>query len=308
MSIMRELNERPIAYYPIYRKLTGSTTAGILLSQLMYWFSKKDTFFKTDADLIDETMLSTDELKSAKSKIKKLDFITIERRGIPCKTYYVISWEKYEDTLREYHLLNSDNASNSTEEEPQTSMCKSHNTVGGNPTNCTVENPITYNVKSLTKTTTKTTTKNKKNIKKDFSFSLSQSTQLENTSQEYQDKLKAYAVVKDGAYSYESFLNHHLAKGSKFKDWSRAYNTWMSNTQKFQNIDTTKCSDKLEHPKYGFVYREYGSNKVYHAESLQIVGEVNITRTAAPEKQEAQSNQSRDVMSGLSNLAQGKRI
>ena len=135
-EIIRQFNEKPIAYYPIYRKITGSTTAGILLSQLMYWFSKKDKFYKTDREIIEETLLTIDELKSAKKKIKKLSFIEVTIEGIPAKTWYRIDWDKF--------ILELD------------SLCKSQQPVGGNPTNCDVEIPQT-----ITKTTTKTTTNNK---------------------------------------------------------------------------------------------------------------------------------------------------
>ena len=290
MSFLRELNHRPIAYYPIYRKVAGSTTAGILLSQLMYWFAKKDEFHKTDVDLLEETMLSLDELKNAKKKIKNLSFITVVRKGIPAKTYYKIDWEMYQSCLEEFH-----------------------HTVSGNPTNCTVEKPHTNIVKSLTKTTTKTTTENKKYIKKEFSFSLTQSNQLENTSQEYQDKLKAYAVTKDGAYSYENFLNHHLAKGSKFKDWSRAYNTWLHNTQKFNKIDPAQFVRRLEHPTLANVFAEYGVNKAYDADTLTLIGEFRTverepTREEVESMREPELSHKRDVSGVLGNLANGVRV
>jgi len=32
---------------------------------------------------------------------------------------------------------------------------------------------------------------------------------------------------------FDDFVNYHAAKGSKFKDWSRAYNTWVSNAKKY---------------------------------------------------------------------------
>jgi hypothetical protein len=35
-EILIKLNQRPIAVYPIYIKLTGSVTSGLLLSQIMY--------------------------------------------------------------------------------------------------------------------------------------------------------------------------------------------------------------------------------------------------------------------------------
>jgi len=71
-TILKELNQRPISYYPIYRKLTGSTTAGLLLSQLMYWFSKKEKFYKIDSEIMEETLLTKKELENAKKIIKNL--------------------------------------------------------------------------------------------------------------------------------------------------------------------------------------------------------------------------------------------
>lgn len=98
-SILKLLNQRPIAYYPIYREITGSTTAGILLSQLICWFSKKDKFYKTDKEIIEETMLTKKELEAAKKKIKKLSFIKVTREGIPAKTYYKIDWDEFKNEL-----------------------------------------------------------------------------------------------------------------------------------------------------------------------------------------------------------------
>jgi hypothetical protein len=34
-AMLRAINQRPIAYYPVYRDVTGSTTAAILLSQVL---------------------------------------------------------------------------------------------------------------------------------------------------------------------------------------------------------------------------------------------------------------------------------
>ena len=96
---LKQLNQRPISFYPLYRELTGSLTAGIYLSQLMYWFSKKDKIFKTDKEITKETTLTEKEIRNAKKLIKKLDFITVSKEGIPSKTYYEINWEKYEIAL-----------------------------------------------------------------------------------------------------------------------------------------------------------------------------------------------------------------
>ena len=158
---MRLLNQRPIAYYPVYRDITRSTVAAVLLSQLMYWLSKKDEIFKTDAEIMEETKLTHDELKTAKAKIKHLSFISVERRGLPAKTYYSIDWEKYEETLRNL-CVECENDEADEPEYTQTSLGESHKLDCGNPTNSTVEIPQTYNDKSFdrdyTEITTETTT------------------------------------------------------------------------------------------------------------------------------------------------------
>ncbi len=100
-EILRALNERPIAYYPIYRRITGSVTSAVMLSQLMYWFasSKADKVYKTDTEIMEETLLSERELRSAKSTIKSLPFITVTREGLPARTYYAIDWGLFEEAV-----------------------------------------------------------------------------------------------------------------------------------------------------------------------------------------------------------------
>jgi len=108
-SILRKLNARPIAYYPVYRQLTGSLPGAVLLSQLMYWFSKQDKLYKTDKDIQKETGLTDNELRSAKLKIKSIPFITVTREGIPARTFYKIDWEFYAECLKDSDSLNSRN-------------------------------------------------------------------------------------------------------------------------------------------------------------------------------------------------------
>jgi len=118
--ILQKLNKRPIAYYPVYKDLTNSTPGGIMLSQLMYWFSKKEKFYKTDMQIMDETHLTTNELRAAKKLIKDLNFITITREGVPAKTYYKISWEQYEISLVELTKLDCAISLNSASEIHET--------------------------------------------------------------------------------------------------------------------------------------------------------------------------------------------
>lgn len=97
-GLLKALNQRPIAYYPLYRNIAGSLSGAILLSQLMYWLCKKDKIYKTDADIMKETGLTENELRGAKKKIKQIPFLTVSVEGVPAKTFYEIDWIEYEKT------------------------------------------------------------------------------------------------------------------------------------------------------------------------------------------------------------------
>lgn len=215
-DLLKQLNQRPIAYYPIYRKIAGSTTAGVLLSQLMYWLSKSDKIHKTDAKIMEETLLSADELRAAKKKIKALDFINVTREGIPAKTYYEIDWNGLENAL--------------------TSFGESHKPVSGNSPNCDRENPETNNIETTAETTAESYRAREDAPKKtdgNFSFNLNRKQPYSKLSEEYKKRLFGYAITKDGADQFQAFTDFHTAKGTSFKDWASAYRTWLRNVTKF---------------------------------------------------------------------------
>ncbi len=177
-NTLKLLNQKPIAYYPLYRQLTGSTTGGILLSQLMYWFSKKDKIFKTDKEIMSETLLTENELRTAKKRIKNLNFITVTREGIPGKTYYKIDWEIYETCLVKFTSTDKLNS--------QAQISEIHETNKNNNFN--------------TETTTETTTEiNKNKNKKSL-----QSQTLEKVS-EHIDNINAAAL--DEWLDYKHYKN-----------------------------------------------------------------------------------------------------
>ena len=92
-DLLEQFQELPIAYHRIYARITGSITAGLLLSQLLYWDlkMKHQEFYKTDKDLCDELSIGLYELKGAKKKLLELDFVSIRRKDNPAKTYYKIN-------------------------------------------------------------------------------------------------------------------------------------------------------------------------------------------------------------------------
>lgn len=101
MSALLKFAARPICFYPSFSKLTGSVNAGVLLSQLFYWYGRSERkFYKTDAEIMEETTLSERELKTAKAKLKELCFLKITLEGMPAKTFYDFDLQKMEIELQ----------------------------------------------------------------------------------------------------------------------------------------------------------------------------------------------------------------
>ena len=99
-QVCKKLKRHLIVYCPVYRLITGSTTAGILLALLMHYFSHYGLkICKTDAEIRSEILLTESELRSAKRKIKDLDFITVSHEGLPARTCYEINWDAYLKTI-----------------------------------------------------------------------------------------------------------------------------------------------------------------------------------------------------------------
>ncbi len=154
-NLLKSLHKRPINFYPAYRDIVGSLPATIYLSQLMYWFSKKDKIFKTDKEIMKETTLTENELRSAKKILKKLKFLSITREGNPSKTYYEINWEIFVIVMNTGCEKEKTNSLN-----PQVPYSEINDTNSLNPQVPTCENHETIKINLLTETTTETTTYN----------------------------------------------------------------------------------------------------------------------------------------------------
>jgi hypothetical protein len=68
---------RVIAYYPGLRRITGSTTSAVLLSQFIYWHSKTPDgwFYKSRDELTSEVCLTHEEQKTARIALLAKDLI-----------------------------------------------------------------------------------------------------------------------------------------------------------------------------------------------------------------------------------------
>jgi hypothetical protein len=84
------LHMRPVAYYPIYKDITGSLHGGLMLSQLMYWFRTKSKIYKSRDQLMDELGFTMREYRTARKAISALPFLKMDRQGARGRNYYVI--------------------------------------------------------------------------------------------------------------------------------------------------------------------------------------------------------------------------
>lgn len=137
-ELLENFQEKPVAYHRIYAKITGGITAGILLSQILYWdlIMKHKEFFKTDKEFCDELSMGLYELKGAKKKLLDLDLITTNRKGVPAKTYYKVNLDQLISMITSYG------------KNPQLVM--------GKTTNKLLEKPTTIYTENTTKNNTDT--------------------------------------------------------------------------------------------------------------------------------------------------------
>ena len=111
-NIIKALSDRAIAFAPIYRHITGSTTCALLLSQIVYWSKKKDKFYKTDEEIADETAMTLAEVRGAKARLKQMPFITITREGLPAKTWYRLDFGRLAEAIEGAHNKQTSLANN----------------------------------------------------------------------------------------------------------------------------------------------------------------------------------------------------
>jgi hypothetical protein len=119
--LLKSFSQRPIAYQKVYAQITGSVTAGLLLSQVVYWWYAcgEREFYKTDVAWTHELAMGLYELKGAKKKLKSLGLVGIKRKGVPAKSYF---------TLNVIELVNR---ISSCGKNPQLDGGKSRNLSGG---------------------------------------------------------------------------------------------------------------------------------------------------------------------------------
>ena len=108
--MLLDLLDRPIAFNPVFKKITGCTVAALMLSQGIYWQKKADAgkggdgagwWWKSQKEWEQEIGLTRSEQETARNCLKKLHFLHEERRGLPARIFYRIDFDRIEKSLKE---------------------------------------------------------------------------------------------------------------------------------------------------------------------------------------------------------------
>jgi hypothetical protein len=75
----------------------------------MYWYSAVNgrAFYKSDAEIMEETMLTANELRSAKLRLKSLSFMNMYLKGVPARTHYEIDADLLFSEINKSSLVKS---------------------------------------------------------------------------------------------------------------------------------------------------------------------------------------------------------
>lgn len=92
----------PIAFHPVLARISGSVTAGLMLSQGLYWAKVLERtnptadgwFYKTQAQWTAETCLSRWEQDGARKLLRGFSFWNEKRKDAPPKSYFRVDMEK----------------------------------------------------------------------------------------------------------------------------------------------------------------------------------------------------------------------
>ena len=118
IKLIESMNDKPIAFNPIYVKIGCGINGALMLSQLVYWTSRtknKDGWiYKTHEDWEQETGLTRREQDTARKTLKSLGFLVEKKAGVPCKLHFRVEREnlyksliKYSESLDSSQLHNS---------------------------------------------------------------------------------------------------------------------------------------------------------------------------------------------------------
>ncbi len=137
-DVIKATLSRPVAFHAILAKICGSATAGLMLSQAIYW-SERTTepegwFFKSQAEWEDEICLTRYEQETARKILRQKGFLEDVRRGNPARLFYRVNQDAVARAVAEYAEKHHGRSTNThIPEEPQSRLRENHNQDCGIP-------------------------------------------------------------------------------------------------------------------------------------------------------------------------------
>jgi len=127
IKLIEAMNDKPIAFNPIYVKIGCGINGALMLSQLVYWTSRtknKDGWiYKTHEEWEQETGLTRREQDTARKTLKSLGFLVEKKAGVPCKLHFRVERENlYKSLIKYSESLDSSQLHNSAKLDAQNSQ------------------------------------------------------------------------------------------------------------------------------------------------------------------------------------------
>lgn len=100
------IKDRPVTYHADIAKALGSVTAGLFLSQAIYWTGKgseEGWFYKTREEWQNELGMSRKEQENARKKLKDQGVLEEQLRGLPARLYYRVNFDRLIEIMRIYY-------------------------------------------------------------------------------------------------------------------------------------------------------------------------------------------------------------
>ena len=142
-AVLHSLLASPLYYFVDFTRLTGDPCAGIFLSLMFSWQGKghdpEGWIYKTQEDITAETGLTRRNQQSARKRLKQLNLLYEERRGVPAKMYFRLDSEQLfsllNASLHDSANLECTKRTNKNVQTVQTSLYDSANLLQQLPSN-----------------------------------------------------------------------------------------------------------------------------------------------------------------------------
>lgn len=148
--LLKILMDKPVSYHADFAKVLGSVTAGLFLSQAIYWtgkgFMEDGWFYKSREEWKNELGMSRKEQETARKKLRNEGVLEEHLRSLPARIYYRVNFDRLIEIMRIYY--------DAPETTGKSSWTKSDQLDGTTMTSRKARKSLPYNTENTTEITT----------------------------------------------------------------------------------------------------------------------------------------------------------